>query len=132
MAKFRVGQRVKNARPTYTENQDKTGTIVEFAFTPKGTPTRGLPATRDCDVIVLWDDFAPFTNVQHTSQLEPIQDRPEMGSWEALKELGLSPEFLLERVEEYPEEVTDLIERTRSLLAENRRLLDQMKESDDE
>lgn len=72
MAKFFVGQRVKNARPMFPQNLGKTGIIHSLEFLPKGTPVFGERLTIDCDVVVKWDDNPVLLRHQASWQLEPV------------------------------------------------------------
>lgn len=65
MATFKVGQRVKLARPYHPENEGVTGRIASMEF------LLGDGTVPDSDCTVLWDDVNLET-LQHTSQLEPI------------------------------------------------------------
>jgi hypothetical protein len=92
MATFRVGQRVKLVKPFDPKNYGVTGTVSGYMYLTAGTVCDdGLPTPTDTDLLVVWD-VESSTHVQASWQLEPIQDRPELSSWEALQALGLDVE----------------------------------------
>jgi hypothetical protein len=76
MATFRVGMRIRMARPCNPANLGKTGTIAEIYPIPK--PAVGGPINCAVD----WDDGSrgarfhePVGEATHTDQLEPILDQ---------------------------------------------------------
>jgi hypothetical protein len=93
MAKFFVGQRVRiKYSKHWPELAGKQGTIIR--------PSRNCGREGLCEWEVApdcWGSEVAPTSVRHcgcrfapnSSQLEPIQDKPELSSWEALKNLGL-------------------------------------------
>ena len=85
MARFYVGQRVRVVLIERTENLHflgREGTVNEVIISDNGDVGYGL-------------DIFPITFTSEgwwafeEDQLEPIQDRPELSSWDALRELGL-------------------------------------------
>jgi hypothetical protein len=98
MARFYVGQRVKLVRPFYLHNFGKTGVIKVI-----------LPEEVDCleggkvNCEVEWDDGEQgdptWRWMNHTNQLEPLcKDDDEVGSWDALRDLGLDVDLIKEAV----------------------------------
>lgn len=102
MTVFRVGMRVRLVRPRiFSENTGATGRIAFLGPVLPGTrppgcaPDYRVVGTGDC--VVMWD--SPVRTkyngtrrvVSHTltSSLEPIQDRPQLSTWDAIRELGL-------------------------------------------
>lgn len=97
MAKFYVGQRVKLVRPNYPINLGLTGSIREL-----GLHVDTIHGVADC--VVAWDKKPwlpiPMDRVfNNTNQLEPLcKDDDQVGSWDALEELGLDVDTIREAV----------------------------------
>ena len=101
MATFKVGQRVRLVHPVFPENMNKTGTVKGHKFYKKGTINKaGQPLPFDVDLVVNLDD-EQIDRATASWQLEPIvDDGRKVMDWDALNELGLSADKLLDAVKE--------------------------------
>jgi hypothetical protein len=83
MSAFKIGQRVRLARPLKPEFLGQEGVITDFDSAPKGTmPGTGRRLTIDCNCGVAWDKNDGAVSWQHTDQLEPIlYDGNQLVEW---------------------------------------------------
>jgi hypothetical protein len=87
MATFRVGQRVRVIRTYGGGLLGREGTIIDLNVIVNDDE-RGGYVGHELDLVNKWG----WTCVARPEDIEPIQDRPELSSWEALQALGLDVE----------------------------------------
>jgi hypothetical protein len=89
MGKFRIGQRVKKVRGEH--NIGRTGIVIGIEQTIEEGILFDISVQGDYDWVnrfgVTRPASAPSRGV--SSQWEPIQDRPELSTWDAIRELGI-------------------------------------------
>ncbi len=81
MPTFRIGTKVKLARPANAVTASWEGHILDLRIIAKGTQTPFGPLPFDCNSTVEWNNG--MITVQHTDQLEPIlYDGSKVATWD--------------------------------------------------